>query len=141
MNPKTAPPWILAGWLLSATLLRPHAPKVLPARIGPETPEHELLRRGSVRELCALPGLGALRAQSLISSRSPKGILPPLQDIPGIGPKTAEALQAFRDRSLGVPDAAAPRRQRLSTPHSGQRAAEAARVEALELGEELRGDA
>ena len=95
MNHKTSPPWILAGWLLSATLLRPYTPSALPARIGPATPDIELLERGSVRELCLIPGLGARRAQSLVSSRSTKGILPPFEDIPGIGPKTAETLRSF----------------------------------------------
>ncbi len=140
MNPKTPPPWILAGWLLSATLIWPHKPGALPARVGPETPKIELLERGSVRELCLIPVLGARRAQSLVSSRGPEGLLPPLDDIPGIGPQTAEALRSFCGLGLGVPSDAGPRRQRLSTTHSRQRAAEPTRVEALELREELRGD-
>ncbi len=138
MKPKTAPPWILAGWLLTTTLLRAHTPRALPARVGPETPQNELLERGSVRELCLIPGLGARRAQSLVSSRGPGGLLPPLEDIPEIGPKTAEALRSFC--VLGVPGVAAPRWQRLTATHSRERAAEAARVETLKLGEELRGD-
>jgi hypothetical protein len=120
MNPKTTPPWILTGWLLSATLLFPHTPRALPVRIGSETPENELFVRGSVRELCVIPGLGARRAQSLVSSRSTKGILPPFEDIPGIGPKTAETLRSFLDRGLGVPSVTGLRRQRLSATHGGE---------------------
>jgi hypothetical protein len=120
MNPKTTPPWILTGWLLSATLLFPHTPRALPLRIVSKTPENELFKRGSVRELCVIPGLGARRAQSLVSSRSTKGILPPFEDIPGIGPKTAETLRSFRDRGLSVPGVTGLRRQRLSATHGGE---------------------
>ena len=120
MNPKTTPPWILTGWLLSATLLFPHTPRALPVRIGSETPESELFKRGSVRELCVIHGLGARRAQSLVSSRSAKGILPPFEDVPGVGPKTAETLRSFRDRGSGVPGVTDLRRQRLSTAHRGE---------------------
>ena len=118
MNPKTAPPWILAGWLLSTTLHQPQTPAALPARVGPETSENQLLERGSVRELRVIPGLGARRAQSLVSSRSAAGLLPPLDDIPGIGPKTAETLRSYNGPDLGVPSDARPLRERLPATHS-----------------------
>lgn len=133
MNPKSSPAWILAGWLLAAASSRLPIPAALPARIGPEAAEHELLERGSVRELCAIRGLGARRAQALVSARSAQGALPPLEDIPGIGPKTAETLNAYRSLGLHVSGVADPGRQGLSTTNSGQGAPEAPRAEALKL--------
>ena len=103
----------------------------MPPRIGAATPERELLERGSVRELSVIPGLGAGRAQALVSSRTHCGALPPLEDIPGIGPKTAESLRAYLGLDLSLPgDAGGERRP---AAHGLERAAQTARAEALKL--------
>ena len=108
MDSRSAPPWILAGWLLASGWLAPHSPSRLPTRIGPPTPPHELIERGTVRELRALDGLGATRAQALVNARGPRGELPRFEDIPGIGTKTAASLRAFRSQSSGGSDSGRP---------------------------------
>ena len=140
MKSNSSPPWILAGWLLAQAISQPNIYSTLPARIGAETPRQELLERGSVRELTTIKGLGARRAQSLVVTRSLHGALPALEDIPGIGPKTAATLRSYGSQELGVSGVAEAWRQGLSATHSGQGAAEATRAEALELREELRRD-
>ena len=138
VDPKSTPARLLAGWLLSATALSLRGPSPLPPRIGAVTPARELLERGSVRELSVISGLGARRAQALVSSRAIDGGLPPLEEIPGIGPKTAESLRLFSSGGLSL--SGRPRRQGLPAAYGLERAAQPARAEALELGEELSRD-
>ena len=84
----------LAGWLLVSTLFHDHGESALTSRIEASTPHEELLRRGAVRELRALGGLGPKRAQAIVYARVQNGALPPLQEIPGIGPATAARLRS-----------------------------------------------
>jgi competence protein ComEA len=53
------------------------------------------VNRASLEELCVLPGIGEVRAQSMLEYRArhgPFGSLEDLGRVPGIGPKTLEAL-------------------------------------------------
>ena len=94
MNSPRFAPYFLTGWLLGAATLGPHKAAPLPERVSEATPLEELLWRGTVRELRRFKGLGPKRAQALVDARSAEGELPPLEEIPGIGPRTASAMRA-----------------------------------------------
>jgi len=95
MNTHRSATYFLAGWLLASALFQAPKTTVLPSRMAPPVPPGELLKRGTVRELRALEGLGPKRAQALVNARSTKGELPPLEEIPGIGTWTAARLQGY----------------------------------------------
>ena len=109
MKPRSSAPYFLVGWLLTTALFHPPKTTALPNRIAQPTPLRELLKRGSVRELRALEGLGPTRAQALVDARSTEGALPPLEEISGIGALTAARLRA----SLG----SQPKSAELPSPH------------------------
>ena len=94
MNSRCFAPYFLVGWLLGATTLGTQSPAPLPERISRPTPLEELLSHGTARELRRFKGLGPKRAQALIDARSAEGELPPLEEIPGIGPLTASTMRA-----------------------------------------------
>ena len=94
MKSRCLGPYLLVGWLLYAATLGTHKAALLPKRVGEATPFRELLGRGTARELRCFKGLGPKRAQALVDARSAEGELPPLEEIPGIGPRTASAMRA-----------------------------------------------
>ena len=94
MNSRHSMPYLLTGWLLASALFQYPRSAALPSRINRLTPPEELLKRGAVRELRALEGLGPKRAQTLVEARSAEGELPPLEEIPGIGALTAARVRA-----------------------------------------------
>lgn len=111
MNSHRSAPYFVAGWLLATALF--HNPRAtgLPGRIDHPTPPEELLKRGIVRELRAIEGFGPTRAQALVGARSSHGGLPPLEEIPGIGARTAARLRA----TLSSP----PKCAEPLSPHQG----------------------
>jgi transposase len=94
MNSRRSTPYLLTGWLLASALFQDPRAAALPSRITRPTPQEELLKRGAVRELRALAGLGPKRAQALVKARTAEGGLPPLEEIPGIGALTAARVRA-----------------------------------------------
>ena len=95
MNPHRSATYFLAGWLLASALFQVPRATALPSRIAPPAPPGELLKRGTVRELRALEGLGPKRAQALVNARNAEGELPSLEEIPGIGAWTAARLRDY----------------------------------------------
>ena len=104
----------LAGWLLVSALFHDHGESALPSRIEASTPHEELLRRGAVRELRALGGLGPKRAQAIVYARVQNGALPPLQEIPGIGPATAARIRSALSPNSGALSSSRSIRERLT---------------------------
>jgi len=96
---------LLAGVLLTASLLEPSTARPEGARIpaSERIPEGfgtlpERLEDWSPRELRRLPGIGETRALAITQARFERGLCTgpeALDPVPGIGPRTVEAIRAW----------------------------------------------
>jgi hypothetical protein len=85
---------LLAGWLGAAGTVHALREPVAPA--GPTLRRTLDVDDASPRELRRLPGIGATRAAAIAQTRWERGgEMFPLSQIAGIGPKTAERVEAW----------------------------------------------
>ena len=94
-------PYVLAGWLLAATLLAPPdrepGERLVRARapFGALDPPTRDADRMSPRELRRLPAIGPARAQAIARARWEEGLRggpESWDEVPGIGPETVRSI-------------------------------------------------